>query len=533
MNKYFYLIVGLASIFLLFGLLVTQQPLKGFKSAGASLSYRPKVENGNQVHPESKLNMTLANISQWVSGDEGARAVSISNVNSISSDPITPSKFKPKIIIGTHYNNYSGLPHLSPATFQAKPEVTDTNSGVSVFTDSYLGVMEINEQLSSNTVKILQLSYFSALWNLSIVEPFIASDTCHLSTFPHAGKKDMLFFDLFNKTRIERQLTECFSTYLPKTSKKQIHFHSLNDALIHSSRDVLIIQFMTSRWSNTKRIGECGAISKKKALTVLTALNSHVQNVKEEAQKIHGHNINFKLWRAVCITAIPRVPFSVRDATAFIQSQLAAKRKQSNIGATVVIPKWMKVKNTTSGIYYYDPTAKFSLYPCKTQNLPYSDLVFTAAQRMLNALQIQYPFIGLYVRTELLAMKGSSEIKTCVNRFHTTFQMIIKRYGIPQSQVVLIHDANRYGSKTFSRNSSERSKSILESLKSWKLRVVSYDPQKHKDLPQHRAFVAAVEQVFLSHSHVLLAMGGGGFMQNVVGHFSVRQASDRAYQICL
>ena len=290
------------------GLLVTQQPLKDFKTAGASLSYRPKVENGTQVHPESKLNMTLANISQWVSGDEGARAVSRSNINSISSDPITPSKFKPKIIIGAHYNNYSGLPHLSLATYQAEPEVTDTNSGVSVFTDSYLGVMEINEQLSSNTVKILQLSYFSALWNLSIVEPFIASDTCHRSTFPHAGKRDMLFFDLFNKTRIERQLTECFSTYLPKTSKKQIHFHSLNDALIHSSRDVLIIQFMTSR----------------------------------------------------------------------------------------------------------------------------------------------------------------------------CFQMIIKRYGIPQSHVVLIHDAKRYGSETFSRNTSKRSKSILARLKSWRLQVVSYDPLKHK-----------------------------------------------------
>ena len=66
----------------------------------------------------------------------------------------------------------------------------------------YLFFIELDEQLSQNTVKYLQLCYFSAVWNLSIVEPFIYSDTEWLSSLPPVSKDhNMLpYFDLYNTT---------------------------------------------------------------------------------------------------------------------------------------------------------------------------------------------------------------------------------------------------------------------------------------------------------------------------------------------
>ena len=87
-----------------------------------------------------------------------------------------------------------------------------TESGVSIFNDSYLGFIEINEQLTSNTIQYTQLRYFSALWNLRMVEPWIASGTSHLSSVRPTDKNDMLFFDLYNKTKVESKLTQCFKS---------------------------------------------------------------------------------------------------------------------------------------------------------------------------------------------------------------------------------------------------------------------------------------------------------------------------------
>ena len=295
---------------------------------------------------------------------------------------------------------------------------------------------------------------------------------------------------------------------------------------------MLIIRFMTTQWS-TKDAGECGAISGGTVRQVLGALNSCVQNVKEEAQKVHGQSIHFRMWKTVCITSIPRVNFSVNDANAFIQSELAVKRREMYTGATVVISRWLKVKNITSEVYYYDPNFNLDFNSC--EHLPYSDLVLNAVQRMLNGLQSQYPFLGVYVRTERLAIKARKKpgyIENCLNEFHETFEMIKKKYGKQQSHVFLVHDAGKYGSKTFFGDLSQISKTILAKLMSWKLQTVHYDPEKYRDLPQHRAFVASVEQTFLSHSHVLLTIGGGGFMSRLVHEFLEAATSDRAYQIC-
>ena len=499
----------------------------GGTSASVPRARMMRLTSGDEADPV-RSGGTSASVPRLVStsGNGADPVLSGGTSNSTSSTPATAKLAT--VHTGAGGNNSGELSHLSSPVIEHN--YRSTESGVSIFNDSYLCFIEINEQLTSNTEKYTQLSYFSALWNLRIVEPWIASGTCQLSSIRPADKNDMLFFDVYNKTEVESRLTQCFKKFSPANILRDIHFYSANDALVHSSRDVLIIRFMTSQWS-TKDAGECGAISGGTVRQVLGALNSRVQNVKE-AQKVHGQNFNFRVWRTVCITSIPRVRFSVKDANTFIQSELAVKRRETNTGATVVISKWMKVKNITSEVYYYDPNFNLDFNSC--EHLPYSDLVLNAVQLMLNGLQIQYPFLGVYVRTERLAIKARKQgySKNCLNEFHETFEMIKKKYGIQQSHVFLVHDAGKYGSATLSGGLLQISKTILAKLMSWKLQTVHYDPEKYRDLPQHRAFVASVEQTFLSHSHVLLTMGGGGFMSRLVRRFSEVATSDRAYQIC-
>ena len=67
----------------------------------------------------------------------------------------------------------------------------------------YLFFMEINEKLSANMEKFFQLSYFSALWNFKMVEPWIDKNTECLSSLPPTGKS-VLYLDLYNRTALPK-----------------------------------------------------------------------------------------------------------------------------------------------------------------------------------------------------------------------------------------------------------------------------------------------------------------------------------------
>ena len=87
----------------------------------------------------------------------------------------------------------------------------------SVHRGPYLFFMEITEQLSANSLKFFQLSFFSTVLNFNMVEPWIDNNTEHLSSLPPAGKtQTMPFFDLYNKTSAQKMLTKCYNSNLPQ-----------------------------------------------------------------------------------------------------------------------------------------------------------------------------------------------------------------------------------------------------------------------------------------------------------------------------
>ena len=413
-------------------------------------------------------------------------------------------------------------------------------SNVSVsLTKAYLLFEEIDEQLSSNTLKFIQLSYFSAVWNLSMVEPWINTDTTYLSSLPAVNQEQaLLFFDLYTKKEVEERLTDCFHSNLPPQNQNSFHFHNLNEAIIFSPRDVLIVRYMMTRWSQTKEMGECSTVSGKEIESTERRLNFFVQKVEEKAQEIHGPCFRFRIWRTICITAIPGIPFSSKNATVFIKGQLSLKREETGVGATVVIPYWRKIFSRTEKNfkYYYDPNFKFDGRNCKERCLPHSSTVLTAADRMLESLQLTEKFIGVYVRTERLSRTDQHQpgfINECLTEFYNVLESLEKEFQIPRSRVMLVHDAGKYGSNSFYyTNVQEMSKMILSKFQSLNIQTAYYEPNQFRDLPQHRAFVAAVEQEFLSRSYVLVTIGSGGFQINVVGRFKVRQSVDRAHELC-
>ena len=408
------------------------------------------------------------------------------------------------------------------------------NSRCSDCNTSFLTFMEMDEQLSSNTAKFLQLSYFSALWNLSMVEPWIDPHTNFLSSLPPTDKNQtLLFFDLYNMTGVENRLTQCFNDNLPPQRQTNLYFHTLSEALIHSPRDVLIVRFMRYKWSETKKMGECSAISVKEIEKVTQALNSNVLKVKDKAQELHGPNFSFKIWRTLCITAIPQVPFSMHNATVFIEGQLAEKSKETNVRAMVVLPSWNRIMSEHPYGYYYDPNFHLSGGNCYYTRLPHSHVVLTGAERMQKELQFSQHFIGVYARTERISHLDDGLIEDCLSKFCEVLEDLEKMYGIPRSRVILVHDAGKYGSNTFDKNERNKSDGILAKLQSLKIQTKYYDPKLHKDLPQHRAFVAAVEQEFLTRSHVFITLGGGGFQLNVMNYFKTKQSVDRVHALCI
>ena len=400
----------------------------------------------------------------------------------------------------------------------------------------YLFFMEIDEQLSANLEKFFQLSYFSALWNFKMVEPWIDKNTEFLSSLPPTGKpQSSLYLDLYNRTALPKILTKCYNSNLPQDRQmdQEFVFHTMCEAMMYSPRQILLIRFMRSsqEWKKGKN-GVCENISKGMRQQALRALNAHFQEFKKENTAAYGQSGDFRIWRTICISSIPGTPFSMKNATAFIQKQLEEKQKQGGADVSIVISSWRKVKGVRSGYYYFDPTFSFHTQNCPYYTLPHGPKVFSAVDRMQRAFNLSGYFICIYARTERIAMNTKRYIEDCFKKLPVVLNSTMTSYGIPQSRVVLVHDAGKYGSKSFYRSLRVKASKLLKRIQSLHIKAIHYDPTKNKDLPQHRAFVAIVEMEFLSQSHVLITMGGGGFAAGVQSRFIARQSKERLHNLC-
>ena len=393
------------------------------------------------------------------------------------------------------------------------------------FPDSYLRVVAITEQLSANTNNFIQLVYMSMLWNLSIIDP-VVNEHSYLSSIPPSSGKHIPFGYVYNMTAVAQRVQSCL--HMPS----DFYFHSLDEALVHSSRDVLVLRFMVSHM--TVELKECNDRSESTVKGIIVKLNSHVEKVKDQAREIHRDNYLFRPWKAVCVKAIPKVPFSVNKLKSFLKDLMQKKKNNAGAGVMVVVPEWRKVKNIkTSGYYYYDPNLAYNATPCNIDSFAHSDLVVKAAEKFLDSIYLSHPLLGVYVRTERLVEMDNAHrgfIDKCFKKFQIVSEQVKKMFNI--SDIALINDAGPHGSNSFSHYARNKANDIVSKLKSWKMKSYHYDPKSFKDFPQFSVFVASVEKEFLSRSDVLITLGKGGFSHSVAGHFRVRSSTDRLFTMC-
>ena len=469
----------------------------------------------------------------------------VNSAAEIDSSAKPPSTFlHPVSVAGDNDENQSAcclnsnVSEPSIASSKPRPHIA------SLHRRPYLFFMEITEQLSANSLKFFQLSYFSTVWNFNMVEPWIDNNTEHLSSLPPPGKTQILrFFDLYNKTSVQKMLTKCYNSNLPQERQmdQEFVFHTMSEAMLYSPREILLVRFMAEKsdeWTINEKEMHCGVCDNISGIVgnrTLKALNAHLQKFNKQTHD--GQSGDFQIWRTICISSVPGTPFSMKNATIFIQRQLEEERNQTNVGVSVVIQSWKSIVQVRRASYYVDPTFTFDTHQCPYRSLPHSSIVFSASDRMQQALNLSDPFIAIYVRTERLAredLKKEGTMEDCFQKLLAVLNNSMTLYGIPQSRVVLVHDAGKYGSQTFHyrKGARERSNTFLTRFPLFNINTVHYDPNENKDLPQHRAFVAAVEQEFLSQSHVLVTMGGGGFTINVWGRFTARQSKKRLHMLC-
>ena len=415
----------------------------------------------------------------------------------------------------------------------------DSDPGVgqedsSVPQKDYLLFVEISEQLSANTLAFLQLSYFSILWHLRMVTPVIDTYTTHLSSLPSLGSIEGLpFFDVYNQCKVEEMLTECFAPNLPSELKSPFTFYSLNDVLVDSPKEILILRFVNEEWLRMSDIEECFNVFD--ATYVEITLN-HLRNSVHSDDRAKN-NGTFRVWKSVCIKAIPGVPFSMRNVTEYVQTLRREKLQHTGSGVSVVILSWRKLKNEPNPYYYYDPLFNFDTKYCKERALPHSPLVPVAADKMMKDLNIGGSFIGVYARTEHLALSNMDTpgfLDKCFGHFQKVFNQSLIDHRLP---VFLVHDNSQYGSKSLQNPKHAKlmtmSLEMLRKLQLIGLQFAQFTPDPLLGYPLHRGFVAAVEQEFLSQSYQLLTLGGGGFMMNVKERFLERHSSDKLHTLCL
>ena len=386
----------------------------------------------------------------------------------------------------------------------------------------YLIALYYNEQLASATRNFFQLVNLTVHWNKRAVEPFIAGSK--YSAVPSSPSLSGLFrfSDFCNISSVAAQMRDCFS--------KDLVLHSFEDFLVNATREFLLLNFWMSD-DQSGQVADCTS-GRDQFRKAESRLNKHLERVKSQAIAVHGEDYKFKGVRAVCAEASN---LSVHEVAKEVLSE-------SNKHLSVVVSRWRSIQNVSAGgFHYYNPGYSWlSLEKCRIFSFARTQMILDAADEFTNSLSLPQPLIGVHLRTERLALddrKQPGHFNTCLNRLHAVAQALLKTFNYTVNNIVAIHDYSKYGSNTCAigsqRKCNEFRDTAVEKLKSWGIKVVSYDPASFKR-PLHSGFVSVIEKEFLSGTNHLITVGGGTYQRSVESLFITKHqdACEPVYRIC-
>ena len=388
----------------------------------------------------------------------------------------------------------------------------------------YLIALQYYEQLASATRNVFQLMNLTVHWSRRAVEPFIAGSTYSAVPFSPSLSGLFRFSDFYNISSVAAQMGECCS--------KDLILHSFEDFLVNATREFLLLIFRMSD-DKSGQVADCTSGRDEEFRKAESRLNRHLERVKSQAIAAHGQEYKFKGVRAICAEA---TILSVHKVAKEVLSE-------SNKQLSVVVSSWRCIQNVSAGgFHYYNPGYSWlSLEKCRIFSFARTQMILDAADEFTNSLSLpeNFKLIGVHLRTERLALgdqKQPGHFDTCLNRLHAVAQALLKKFNYTVNNIVAIHDYSKYGSNSCvigSRSECDEFRdTAVKKLKSWGIKVVSYDPASFKR-PLHSGFVSVIEKEFLSGTNHLITVGGGRYQRSVESLFITKhQDSEPVYHIC-
>ena len=404
----------------------------------------------------------------------------------------------------------------------------------------YLAVLDIPEQLTAATEDLFQLYLFNQKHlKLGMIEPYVLGS--RLKTVPPVSEDFRslpLITTFLNRSLMLANVKRCFHS-------DHVDLHPFPDFLINAARQFIVVTFIAAK---TKKLDENIIKCSSNVEDIEHLLNYHLKKVRERAISKHGVNYTFRGVHSLCVKAVPKEPFSMKDVAQFIKTWMTntsnGTKDPFSPQFSVVIPEWRLVKNTEDPFYYYDPsyTRLNMTGSCQLQSLAHTSYVTQAAKRMFQHFSLSRPFIAVHVRSERILEQELKRYRTdfihsCINNFSKIFQVVMKEHNISLENVVFIHDGSQYGSDSMRSRERSASNYIISKIRAIGIKNIQYKSQTNStninSTSTGSALAQFVEKEFLVSADVLIALGYGGFQKSLITRFKAKSSGgNNWYKLC-
>ena len=394
---------------------------------------------------------------------------------------------------------------------------------------SYILSLDITQQISGALHGYTDLATLGALLNLSTVEPYVV-DT-YLAGVPHVEQRNVIkLSDLYDFDMLKSTLKTC--------SKNSDHEMSTFETFLErASREVIFVYVVTTlnnrfqvngliagnQGQNVFEIGKNGKATQK----ALKRLNRWAVHVSP------SNSSGFYVSRAFVIDARPKKALHLPEILDVLGS--AIRWKVARLGsATVLLNNWVGIHNKPdSTTFYY--IREFVYRPCRSiYEVNHSQSVVDAANTFALSMVDDHTKtrIGVHVRGERVLALHKKTYVLCLRK---VMDLIYGSYRNSSSyQVRLIHDLGEYGTRTCYQYCDVLREKFLFRVCQLGFRCVHFYPSQYPSVAPSPAFVAAVEQEYLSRMDVLVTVGSGGFQSSTIAKFMQHADRNRnhLYKIC-
>ena len=345
----------------------------------------------------------------------------------------------------------------------------------------------------------------ASLLNLSIVEPYYQNTG--LTGAPRVSKAQPVLklgsmYDL-------KEIKNMFKVQVPNTNIVNFKYF-----LERASRHVLFLTFYTS----TDAPGNRKVIKKQ-------CSNAHTHDMKRlnqwayhvlQQRSTYVQISDFHCSQAVVVDARPKHPMPLSEITEVLGSIIKSHAKEYGT-VTVIVKRWRSIHTRGDTKYFYVIPDWKDVSIQDLYHVKHSEIVINATLEFAQTMSNARPVIGVHIRAERI-LKTGRNITRCLGEL-SNFLRSGSITNATDNNVHLFYDLAEYGTMSCTRNCSDVRPSIVSQIKELGFPIVHYDPTKFQSFPAHRAFVALVEQEYLSRVDVLVTVGIGGFQKGIVYTF--------------